>query len=50
MIKRGIEPVHPGVVLKGLYLKPMEISITQAANGLGVARKHFRSWLMGIWA
>lgn len=32
-------PVHPGMVLKGLYLEPMEINITQAANKLGVARK-----------
>jgi addiction module HigA family antidote len=39
MIKRGMAPVHPGVVLKGLYLEPMEINITQAANKLGVARK-----------
>lgn len=39
MIKRGMAPVHPGIVLKGLYLEPMEINITQAANKLGVARK-----------
>src|ERR1700744_856375 len=39
MIKRGMAPVHPGMVLKGLYLEPMEINITQAANKLGVARK-----------
>jgi len=32
-------PVHPGAVLKGLYLDSMEISITEAANKLGVARK-----------
>ena len=32
-------PVHPGAVLKGLYLEPLEINITQAANKLGVARK-----------
>ena len=39
MIKRGMAPVHPGAVLKGLYLDSMEISITEAANKLGVARK-----------
>jgi len=38
-MKRGMAPVHPGLVLKGLYLEPMEINITQAANKLGVARK-----------
>src|SRR5471030_814178 len=39
IMKRGMAPVHPGLVLKGLYLEPMEINITQAANKLGVARK-----------
>ena len=39
MTKRGMAPVHPGMILKGLYLEPMEINITQAANKLGVARK-----------
>lgn len=32
-------PMHPGIILKGLYLEPMEITITQAADRLGVARK-----------
>ena len=32
-------PLHPGTILKGLYLEPMEITITQAADNLGVARK-----------
>ena len=39
MIKRGMAPLHPGTILKGLYLEPMEINITQAAAQLGVARK-----------
>ena len=38
-MKRGMAPVHPGLILKGLYLEAMEINITQAANKLGVARK-----------
>jgi len=49
MIKRGMAPVHPGIVLKGLYLEPMEINITQAASKLGVARKTYRNWLTGTW-
>ena len=32
-------PLHPGTILRGLYLEPMEITITQAADNLGVARK-----------
>src|ERR1700744_1191858 len=39
MIKRGMAPVHPGAVLKGLYFEPMQVTITQAANQLGIARK-----------
>lgn len=32
-------PPHPGQVLKGLYLEPLELTITEAARGLGVTRK-----------
>ena len=32
-------PPHPGQVLKSLYLEPLELSITDAAEGLGVSRK-----------
>jgi addiction module HigA family antidote len=39
MIKRGMAPMHPGVVLKGLYLDSIEITITEAAIKLGIARK-----------
>lgn len=39
MLKRGMAPVHPGAVLKGLYLETINITITEAANKLGVARK-----------
>jgi addiction module HigA family antidote len=47
MIKRGMAPVHPGTVLKGLYLEPMEINITQAASKLGVARKTLSQLING---
>jgi antitoxin HigA-1 len=32
-------PPHPGEILKGLWLDPMGISITQAAKSMGVSRK-----------
>ncbi|MEX8547911.1 MAG: HigA family addiction module antitoxin [Mucilaginibacter sp.] len=38
MLKQGMPPAHPGEVLKGLYLDPLEISITQAAANLCVSR------------
>jgi len=31
-------PPHPGEVLKGLYLQPLNLSITQTAKDLGVSR------------
>ena len=40
-------PVHPGIILKGLYLEPMEINITQAATQLGVARKTLSQLING---
>ncbi len=33
-------PAHPGEILRELYLKPLAITITQAATALGVTRKH----------
>lgn len=32
-------PPHPGEIIKGLWLDPMDISITEAAKALGVSRK-----------
>jgi addiction module HigA family antidote len=47
MIECGMAPVHPGVVLKGLYLEPIRITITQAASKLGVARKTLSQLING---
>ena len=33
-------PAHPGKILKLDYLEPLDISITAAAEGLGIARKN----------
>lgn len=33
-------PAHPGEVLRELYLKPLGVSVTEAANALGCTRKH----------
>ncbi len=32
-------PPHPGEIVKGLWLDPMDISITDAAEAMGVSRK-----------
>ncbi len=34
------KPAHPGEVLLDLYLKPLGVSITAAADAFGVTRKH----------
>jgi addiction module HigA family antidote len=39
MEQLGMPPAHPGEVLKGLYLDPLEKTITQAAKDLCVSRR-----------
>jgi addiction module HigA family antidote len=40
-------PPHPGEILQTMYLKPMGVSITQAADALGVSRKHLSAIVNG---
>jgi addiction module HigA family antidote len=40
-------PAHPGEILRELYLKPMHVTITQAAEALGVSRKHVSAIVNG---
>ncbi|WP_439558022.1 HigA family addiction module antitoxin [Dyadobacter sp.] len=40
-------PVHPGTVLRDLYLVPLELTITDAAKGLGVTRKTLSQLING---
>ncbi len=39
MRERKREPTHPGQIIKGLYLEPFSITITDLAKVLGVSRK-----------
>lgn len=32
-------PPHPGEIIRDLYLEPLGLTVTAAANGLGVTRK-----------
>lgn len=32
-------PPHPGEIIKGLWLEPMDVSITEAAQAMGISRK-----------
>jgi addiction module HigA family antidote len=40
-------PPHPGDIIRDLYLEPPELTVTQAAAGLGVSRKTLSMLLNG---
>lgn len=40
-------PAHPGEVLREFYFKPLGITITEAAEALGVSRKHVSAIVNG---
>ena len=35
-------PPHPGEIIKGLWLEPMDVSISDAADAMGVSAKRYR--------
>lgn len=39
MLKQGMKPVHPGEMLKKMYLEPLELNQGECAQNLGVTRK-----------
>ncbi len=39
MLKQAMPPVHPGEIIKEMYLDPLAVTITQLAENLGVTRK-----------
>jgi addiction module HigA family antidote len=38
MLKRGMPPVHPGEILREMFIKENNLTITEVAKGLGIAR------------
>lgn len=40
-------PPHPGEVLRDLYLEPLNVTVTKAADALGVSRKHVSAIVNG---
>lgn len=44
---RMANPAHPGEILRELYLEPMGVTITEAAEALGVSRKHISAIVNG---
>lgn len=47
MIKQGMKPIHPGQILKEIYLEPLNLNQTDAAINLGVTRKTLSMLLNG---
>lgn len=47
MTKQMHNPPHPGEVIRGLCLEPLGLSVTDAAEGLGVSRKTLSAILNG---
>ena len=41
------DPTHPGKVIKGTYLAPLDLTVTDAADALGVTRKTFSELVNG---
>ncbi len=40
-------PPHPGEIIRDLYIDPLDLTVTQAAAGLGVSRKTLSVLLNG---
>jgi antitoxin HigA-1 len=40
-------PPHPGEILLEMYIKPLHVTITEAADALGVSRKHVSAIIHG---
>lgn len=47
MLTQGMEPPHPGEILKDLYLEPLGMTQEEAAKNLGVSRKTLSMLLNG---
>ncbi len=47
MVKRGLPPVHPGEILREEYIKERNLTVTQVARGLGVARENLSAIVNG---
>ena len=47
MTKQMHNPPHPGEVVRELCLEPLGLSVTEAADGLGVSRKTLSAILNG---
>jgi addiction module HigA family antidote len=47
MLKRNLPPVHPGEILREDYINEHHLTITEVAEGLGVARANLSAIING---
>ncbi|GAB2769736.1 hypothetical protein GCM10027275_10290 [Rhabdobacter roseus] len=47
MLKRGLPPVHPGEILRKEYIQQRCLTITEVAQGLGIARANLSTIVNG---
>lgn len=47
MLKRGTPPDHPGEILKEMFIKERNLTITEVAKGLNMARANLSSVING---
>jgi addiction module HigA family antidote len=47
MLKRGLSPSHPGEVLKEMFIAERNLTITEVAKGLNMARANLSSVING---
>ena len=45
MLKRGLPPSHPGVILRELFMKERNLTVTELAKGLGMTRANLSAIL-----
>ena len=47
MLKRNLQPAHPGEILKEMFIKERNLTITEVAKGLNVARTNLSAIING---
>jgi addiction module HigA family antidote len=47
MLKRALPPVHPGEILKEMFIVERNLTITQVARGLNMARANLSAVING---
>ncbi len=47
MLKRGLPPAHPGEILKEMFINERNLTITEVAKGLNMARANLSSIING---